>query len=125
VRRVVLIVDDERDTRDLLALTLSLLCCAIKVADTLAHALEIIERAEELHFIIVDRHLPGIDLEHFVAHARAHHPDATIIVASSAGAAVELAAQPDGLKFLALPPAPGAIEAVLTPCRHPVNLVNI
>jgi DNA-binding NtrC family response regulator len=118
VRPVVLIVDDHQDTRDMIALNLSLRCCAIKVAETRTHAMHMLERAEEISAILVDYYMPGTPLEEFLTLARERWPQARVALMSS-DPTIEAVAHKAGTRFLQKPFNLNELEAVLPLCGDP------
>jgi DNA-binding response OmpR family regulator len=95
--RSVLIVEDDVDVRDAIALTLSMENFQVQVADSREVALSILE-VQSPSVIILDWFMPGMNVESFVAKVNEEHPNTTILMIS-ASMKLEEKAKQLGLKY--------------------------
>jgi DNA-binding response OmpR family regulator len=82
LRKTVLLIEDDLDTRDALFLILSDQGYAVRAAEDRDSALEIL-REEKAAVILTDLHMPGMTLSDFADHVRRNDPETRIIVISA------------------------------------------
>lgn len=88
----VLIVDDQADIRDVLALALSSEGYTIQVADSLLAALQVLERRlSAVEFMLLDYNLPGMPMDEFLRDAYKFTPKLKIILISAVDSIAEKA----------------------------------
>ena len=80
-RATVLVIDDELDIREMLALGLSLMGYEVLTADGGERALEIVSR-HAVDLIVSDLKMPGMDGIEVIAALRRQAPEAVIVVAT-------------------------------------------
>jgi DNA-binding response OmpR family regulator len=95
--RTVLIVEDDADVRDAIALTLSMENFQVQAAENREAALAIIE-VQPPSVIILDWFMPGMDVESFVDKVSKEYPNTTILMIS-ASMKLEEKAKQLGLKY--------------------------
>ena len=99
----ILIVDDDRDIRDLLATALSIEGWATLNTESLLGALAILQQSPQVHCILLDYNLPGMPLEEFVKQVHALVPAVQIILISAADHVAEKAKKFGFKYYLAKP----------------------
>jgi DNA-binding response OmpR family regulator len=97
---IILIVDDDVDTRDVVNLTLSSRGYSVKTAESLYGALDILKQRgeEKIGLILLDWNLPGMPVREFLAEVDKICPNVPIAL-STAAYRVQDKAKQCGLKF--------------------------
>ena len=81
-KKTILIIEDNSDARDSLALILSLEQYVVRVASTRDEALELLEFGEP-EAVLIDWFMPGLALEEFVDAARGMYPSIQLVLISA------------------------------------------
>jgi DNA-binding response OmpR family regulator len=95
--KTILVVEDDVDVRDAIALTLSMESFLVQVAESREAALAVLEN-QSPSIIILDWFMPGMSVEDFVAKVSKQHPKTTILMIS-ASMKLEEKAHQLGLKY--------------------------
>jgi DNA-binding response OmpR family regulator len=97
---IVLVVEDDLDTRDIVNLTLSSRGYAVKSTESLYGALDILKQVknEPIGMILLDWNLPGMPMNEFLREVRNVQPNVPIVLSTAAYRAKEKAIQ-CGLKW--------------------------
>ena len=93
----ILIVEDDADVRDVIALTLSMEGFQVLVAESREDAISILD-IKSPSIIILDWFMPGMPVEAFVSKVNDEHPKTTILMISASMKLAEKATQL-GLKY--------------------------
>ena len=82
---ICLVVDDEKDTRDVVMLTLSAQGFGVKGAENLYLALDVLKSSknESVEMMLLDWNLPGMPMETFLAQVREIRPEITIVLSTA------------------------------------------
>ena len=99
----ILIVDDDRDTRDVLSTALSMDGWAIQTTDSLLGALAILQQSPQVRCILLDYNLPGMPMEEFVKQIDALIPKVQIVLISAQDRIKEKATKHGFKYYLAKP----------------------
>jgi DNA-binding NtrC family response regulator len=85
-RMICLVVDDEKDTRDVVMRTLSTQGFGVKDASNLYEALDVLKvpDPEPAHMMLLDWNLPGMPMENFLKQVREINPDLTVVLSTAA-----------------------------------------
>ena len=94
----VLVVDDEKDIRDMLSVALSAEGSAVQTTDSLLGALNILNLNVAIELMILDYNLPGMPMPEFLTEVRAIAPKIGIILISAADHVADKA-QKYGIKY--------------------------
>jgi DNA-binding response OmpR family regulator len=83
---ICLVVDDEKDTRDVVMLTLSRQGFGVKGAENLYLALEVLKnsKGEPVDMMFLDWNLPGMPMEDFLKQVREIRPNISIVLSTAA-----------------------------------------
>lgn len=80
--KTILVVEDDPDVRDAIALTLSMENFLVQVADSRESALAILA-TQSPHIIILDWFMPGMTIDDFIVSVSASHPQTAVIMISA------------------------------------------
>ena len=89
----VLVVDDDKDIRDMLSVALSAEGAVIQTTDSLLGAINILEHNSEIEIILLDYNLPGMPMEEFLKQARVLASKTGIVLISAVEKVAEKAAK--------------------------------
>lgn len=88
----IMIVDDDKDTRDVLSVALSAEGYSVRVADSLIAALALLKDSQSsTACMLLDYNLPGMPLDDFMGDVRALSPLTAVILISAINSAGEKA----------------------------------
>lgn len=80
----ILIVDDDRDIRDVLSVALAADGHAVKATDSLLGALDVLKDVQSSNScMLLDYNLPGMRMDEFLAKARAKRPKIGVVMISA------------------------------------------
>jgi CheY-like chemotaxis protein len=113
----VLVVDDDPDTRDVLALALSMEGYNVRVAESRLAAVSML--SGELGAVLLDYNMPGMTPGEFVLRVRQSYPDLCIILMSAADKIAALAHALALQYWIAKPFDFDDLNGILRTCMQP------
>jgi DNA-binding response OmpR family regulator len=112
----VLIVDDDKDIRDMLVVALSAEGWVVQSATTLLGALDILAANNEIEIMLLDYNLPGMPMEDFLKQVRGTTPLCGIVLISAVDKVAEKAERVGIKHFLGKPFDFDDLRAVMAAC---------
>lgn len=89
--KTALVVDDDKDIRDMLSVALSAEGWLVQTTDTLLGAISILTQKNDIHCMLLDYNLPGMPMEDFLRQVRGFAPSLGVILVSALDTVAEKA----------------------------------
>jgi DNA-binding NtrC family response regulator len=111
---ICLIVDDEADTRDTVAMLLSSQGIAVKCTGNLYGALDLLKsKTERVDMMLLDWNLPGMPMSEFLEEVKLIRPNVTIVLSTAAFRCEEKAKQHGLAWYLPKPILPESLTELI------------